>query len=477
MAIVGLFVIMTLLLAACGGGAAPAAEAPAAEAPAAEAPAEEAPAEEAAPTEAPAEEAAPTEAPAEEPAAEEAPAEGVVTLTWVGPGPGAEFEFRKEQAARWNAANPDIQVRLIEGPVSATDRYGLYLQAFQAQSTDIDVMQIDVIWPGDLAEHLIDFNEYGGAEAVAGDFPAIVQNNTVDGRLVGLPWFTDGGLLYYRSDLLEKYGFSGPPATWDELEQMAQTIQDGERAEGNQDFWGYVWQGAPYEGLTCDALEWVYSSGGGTIISPDKLITINNEAAAAALDQAASWVGTISPPGVTSFMEEESRRVWHGGNAAFMRNWPYAYSLGNAEDSVIKDKFAVVPLPKGEGPNARNADTLGGWQMAVSKYSAHPDEAAAVAKCLAGRESQKIRATVGSLLPTIGDLYSDSDVLAANPFFGQLFDVFNGGAVARPSTVTSDKYNEVSTIYFTEVNKVLTGAQTGAEAVAKIEAQLKDLLE
>ena len=278
MAIVGLFVIMTLLLAACGGGAAPAAEAPAAEAPAAEAPAEEAPAEEAAPTEAPAEEAAPTEAPAEEPAAEEAPAEGVVTLTWVGPGPGAEFEFRKEQAERWNAANPDIQVRLIEGPVSATDRYGLYLQAFQAQSTDIDVMQIDVIWPGDLAEHLIDFNEYGGAEAVAGDFPAIVQNNTVDGRLVGLPWFTDGGLLYYRSDLLEKYGFSGPPATWDELEQMAQTIQDGERAEGNQDFWGYVWQGAPYEGLTCDALEWVYSSGGGTIISPDKLITINGGA-------------------------------------------------------------------------------------------------------------------------------------------------------------------------------------------------------
>lgn len=115
--------------------------------------------------------------------------------------------------------------------------------------------------------------------------------------------------------------------------------------------------------------------------------------------------------------------------------------------------------------------------MAVSKYSAHPDEAAAVAVCLAGRESQKIRATVGSLLPTIGDLYSDADVLAANPFFGQLFDVFNGGAVARPSTVTSDKYNEVSTIYFTEVNKVLTGAQTGAEAVAKIEAQLQDVLQ
>jgi trehalose/maltose transport system substrate-binding protein len=387
MAIVGLFVIMTLLLAACGGGAAPAAEAPAAEAPAAEAPAEEAPAEEAAPTEAPAEEAAPTEAPAEEPAAEEAPAEGVVTLTWVGPGPGAEFEFRKEQAERWNAANPDIQVRLIEGPVSATDRYGLYLQAFQAQSTDIDVMQIDVIWPGDLAEHLIDFNEYGGAEAVAGDFPAIVQNNTVDGRLVGLPWFTDGGLLYYRSDLLEKYGFSGPPATWDELEQMAQTIQDGERAEGNQDFWGYVWQGAPYEGLTCDALEWVYSSGGGTIISPDKLITINNEAAAAALDQAASWVGTISPPGVTSFMEEESRRVWHGGNAAFMRNWPYAYGLSEGEDSAVAGKFDATSLPGAEA--GMSAATLGGWQVGtgIEPELADPDQGRSLRGCRHCRQS------------------------------------------------------------------------------------------
>ena len=474
MAIVGLFVIMTLLLAACGGGAAPAAEAPAAEAPAAEAPAEEAPAEEAAPTEAPAEEAAPTEAPAEEPAAEEAPAEGVVTLTWVGPGPGAEFEFRKEQAERWNAANPDIQVRLIEGPVSATDRYGLYLQAFQAQSTDIDVMQIDVIWPGDLAEHLIDFNEYGGAEAVAGDFPAIVQNNTVDGRLVGLPWFTDGGLLYYRSDLLEKYGFSGPPATWDELEQMAQTIQDGERAEGNQDFWGYVWQGAPYEGLTCDALEWVYSSGGGTIISPDKLITINNEAAAAALDQAASWVGTISPPGVTSFMEEESRRVWHGGNAAFMRNWPYAYGLSEGEDSAVAGKFDATSLPGAEA--GMSAATLGGWQVGVSKYSKNPAAAAKLAMWLASTEEQKAQAlSPSSLIPTKVDLYADADIVANRSFMPKLLPVFTS-AVARPSTASAPQYNEVSNVFFSNVADVLTGKQNGTDAVATMELDLQDLL-
>ena len=185
-----------------------------------------------------------------------------------------------------------------------------------------------MIWPGDLAEHFVDLYEYGAAGVAAEHFPAIIQNNTVDGELIGIPWFTDAGLLYYRTDLLEKYGYDSPPATWDELEEMAQTIQDGERAEGNQDFWGYVWQGNAYEGLTCDALEWIKSNDGGTIVSPDRVITINNDNAIEIVDQAAGWVGTISPPGVTGFAEEDARNMWQAGNAAFMRNWPYAYSPG-----------------------------------------------------------------------------------------------------------------------------------------------------
>ena len=468
LAMLGLLLIATLVLAACGGGeptpapAAPA-EAPAAtEAPAA--PAEAAPAE-AAPTEAPAAEAAPAEA---------APSGEVVNLTWVGPGPGNEFEFRKAQTAEWNSANPDIQVKLIEGPVSATDRIGLYLQSFQAQSSDIDVMQIDVIWPGDLAENLIDFNEYGGAEAVADDFPAIVQNNTVDGRLVGLPWFTDGGLLYFRTDLLEKYGYTAPPATWTELEEMAAKIQEGERAAGNQDFWGYVWQGAPYEGLTCDALEWVYSSGGGTIVSPEKVITINNDAAAAALDRAYSWIGTISPPGVNSFMEEDSRRVWHAGNAAFMRNWPYAFGASQSDDSAVKGLFDATSLPGAEA--GMSAATLGGWQVGVSKYSAHPAEAAKFALWLASTEQQKAQALdTASLIPTKESLYSDPDIAEQRPFMPKLLPVFTS-AVARPSTATAPNYNEVSNVFFSNVSDVLTGKQDGKDAVANIELDLEDLL-
>jgi len=467
LAVLGLLVIMAMVLSACGGGA-PATEAPAApaaeEAAATEAPAEAAPAEEAAATEAPAEAAAPAEVPA---------AEGVVTINFLGDSPGSGSDFRKTRIAEWNAANPDIQINLIEGPQSATDRYGLYLQTFQAQSSDIDVMMIDVIWPGDLAEHLVDMNQYGGAEAAAAQFPAIVTNNTVDGALVGLPWYTDGGLLYYRTDLLEKYGYADPPKTWAELEEMATKIQEGERAEGNQDFWGYVWQGKAYEGLTCDALEWVYSSGGGTIVSPEKVITINNDVAAAALDQAYSWIGTISPPGVTGFQEEESRAVWMGGNAAFMRNWPYAYGLGNADDSAIKGKFDAGPLPG--ATEGQSAATLGGWQIAVSKYSKNIDAAAEVALWLTSVEEQKANAIGNSLIPTNMSLYEDPEVVAAQPFMAQLLPVFTS-AVARPSTATAPQYNEVSTVFFQNVSDVLTGKQKGMDAVANIELDLEDLL-
>ncbi|MEZ4712151.1 MAG: ABC transporter substrate-binding protein [Caldilineaceae bacterium] len=387
---------------------------------------------------------------------------------------GSTIREGEQAAIDYCVEQTGLEVEVVNGPESATDRIAQYLQILGAGTADVDVMMIDVIWPGILAEHLVDLSPY--VEDPDAYFQRIMQNNTVDGALVGIPWFTDAGLLYYRTDLLEKYGFDGPPETWAALEEMATTIQEGERAD-NPDFWGFVWQGNAYEGLTCDALEWQVSNGGGEIVEADGTISINNESAAAAFDRAAGWVDTISPPGVVSYQEEDARGVWQAGNAAFMRNWPYAYSLGNAEDSAVKDAFAVVPLPKGDGPDARNADTLGGWQMAVSKYSDNLEGAAKFAACMTGTEGQKFLATIESRLPTIGALYEDADVLEKNPFFAQLFDVFNGGAVARPSTVTGDKYNEVSTIYFTEVNKVLTGAQTGQQAVEAIEAQLTDLLQ
>ena len=216
-------------------------------------------------------------------------------------------------------------VEIVTMPASTTDQFGQYRLWLSAENPDIDVYRVDVIWAPQLANHFVDLSE-AAADVVDQHFPAIIESQTVDGRLVALPMFTDAPALYYRTDLLEKHG-AEPPATWVELTETAQTIMDAERAEGNDGICGFVWQGAAYEGLTCNALEWVKSNGGGQIVEPDGEISINNENAAEMIDLAATWVGTISPPGVLGYREEEARGVWQLGNAVFMRNWPYAYAL------------------------------------------------------------------------------------------------------------------------------------------------------
>lgn len=393
-----------------------------------------------------------------------------IVITVAGGAVGQELELTRKAAEMYMEINPDVRVEVLDTPDMADDRLGLYLQFFESRSSEIDLYQIDVIWPGDLAEHFVDLYEYDAHLVTSAHFAPIIENNTVDGKLVALPWFTDAGLLYYRTDLLEKYDLD-VPETWDELEEAARIIQEGERADGNRDFHGYVWQGNAYEGLTCNAIEWLDSNDGGVIIEPDGRITVNNENAAEILDQAAGWVGTISPSGVVGFDEEASRAIWQAGNAAFMRNWPYAYSLGQADDSAIKGKFDVSPLPRGKGEPAA---ALGGWQLGVSRYSEHPEIAADVAFFLAGYEVQKMRAVEGSLNPTIQALYRDPEVLKANPFFGSLYDVFVN-ATPRPSTISAPQYAEVSRLFFRGVHSVISGGENPYIILDEMAMDLEDL--
>jgi trehalose/maltose transport system substrate-binding protein len=404
--------------------------------------------------------------PPPEPTTPPPPPEEEIKLVFAGGAVGQELELTREKAERYMELYPNVTVEVLETPDYVQDRLGVYLQFFEAQSPDVDVMMIDVIWPGDLAQHLVDLYDYGAADVVDDYFPAIIENNTVDGRLVGIPWYVDAGMLYYRTDLLDKYGYSDPPSTWDELTEMAQTIQDGERAD-NPDFWGYVWQGDSYEGLTCDALEWQYSNADHNFVSMDREVTVTDPDTIEAFEMAAAWVGTISPPGVTGFGEESAREVWQAGNAAFMRNWPYAYSLGNAEDSPIAGLFDVAALPA--GASGHGAATLGGWQIAVSKYSEHPEQAADLALFITGPEEQKRYALDGSFNPTIMDLYNDDEIIDVNPFMASLYDVFIN-AVARPSTATAPQYNETSVAYFTAVHSILT------TAMQELEADLEDII-
>ena len=385
---------------------------------------------------------------------------------------GIELELCQTGADAW-AKQTGNQVTLVSTPADAQERLALYQQLLAAGSADIDVFQLDVVWPGILANHLIDLRQHIPAEDLADHFEGLVSNNVVGESLVAVPFFVDAGLLYFRKDLLEKHG-KQPPQTWAELTETAQTIVDAERGGGNAGMQGYVWQGRAYEGLTCNGIEWVASNGGGTIIDAEGKVTVNNPQAAEAITTAKGWVGTISPAGVLNYGEEESRGVFQSGNSVFMRNWPYAWALANADDSPIKDKVGIAALPKGAGENGRSAACLGGQQLAVSKYSAQPEEAASLVAYLTGAAEQKRRALEGSFNPTRRSLYQDQELLAANPFFGQFMAVLEG-AVARPSTVTGAKYNQVSSEFTRAVHNTLSGQGTAEENLQQLESALDRL--
>lgn len=382
---------------------------------------------------------------------------------------GRDYETCKEGVEAWQKKSGH-KAKLITGPTSTNEALALYQQLLAAGAADIDVLNVDIVWPGILGTFFLDLKPYSkGTEK--DHFPAIIANNTIDGKLLAMPWFTDAGILYYRKDLLEKHK-EAVPTTWEQLVATAKKIQEAERKAGQKDLWGFVFQGKAYEGLTCNALEWVASYGGGSIVEPDGKVSIDNPQAAAALTMAASWMGQISPPGVLSYEEEEARGIFQSGNAVFMRNWPYAWALSQGADSPVKDKVGVIALPKAE--NGKSAATLGGWNLAVSKFSKHPAAAADLVMYLTGVEEQKRRAVKHSFHPTIPSVYADKEVLAANPFFVSLVDTFKN-SVPRPATVTGGKYNQVSSEFWNAVHKVLSKQATAADSLAELKSKLDRL--
>ncbi len=383
---------------------------------------------------------------------------------------GNGLAFLQTQLDKFEADTGNT-VTIVPMPSSTTDQFGQYKLWLAAGNADIDVYTTDVIWAPQLADQFLDLTD-AAKDVVGQHFPSIIESQTVDGKLVAIPAYTDAPALFYRKDLLEKYN-KPVPTTWPEMAATAKEIMDGERA-ANPDMWGFVFQGNAYEGLTCNALEWVKSYGGGQVIEADGSISINNPQAVAAIDELASFIGTISPEGNLAYMEEESRGVWQLGNAVFMRNWPYAYALGEGADSAIKGKFDVAPLPAGVGEGARSAATLGGWNYAVSKYSKSPDEAIKLALYLGSAEVQKARAIQQTNLPTIEALYDDPEIAAAAPIIPNWKEIFQN-AVPRPSAPTKANYNEVSSEFWGAVHNTLSGDGSAAENLEVLEADLTEL--
>src|ERR1700740_683861 len=211
-----------------------------------------------------------------------------VPLTFIEEWSSRTFSEARQQELQQFTRETGIQVNLLPSPESARQKLVLWRELLETGASGPDVYGLDVIWPGMLADYFVDLKPYFGDE-VSLQFPAIAAGYTVDNKLVAVAYRPDVGLLYYRSDLLRQYGYPEPPNTWDELGIMAARIQAGERAKGKKQFWGFVWQGAADEGLTCDALEWQAAEGGGRIIEDEHTISVNNPQRIRARQGAAHW--------------------------------------------------------------------------------------------------------------------------------------------------------------------------------------------
>jgi trehalose/maltose transport system substrate-binding protein len=362
-----------------------------------------------------------------------------------------------------------IRVKLLPAPEGA-EPLDAWRSFLESGAKIPDVYGVDVIWPGILADNLLDLKALVPAQEIATHFPELIANNTVNGKMVALPCLIDVGLLYYRTDLLRHYGYRTPPRTWDELETMAARIQAGERAKGQKDFWGFVWEGASSESLSCNALEWQVSEGGGPIIE-NNAVTVNNPETARAWERASRWVGTISPPGVVSYKEWDAYNIWRAGQAAFMRNWAPPNSGQLVQGSLTKDQFAIASLPAGR---AKSAATVGGRGYAISRHSLHPREASGLVRFLCRPDTQLNRSLKIGKSPTIPDLYNDPRILA-DPYFLTILKTYRQDKVSRPSTETGKRYPALSRAYFTAVHELLARGKPAATALADLQTDLMQI--
>ena len=389
--------------------------------------------------------------------------------TWV----SRDYQRRLNGELELFARQTGFRVEFLPAAETTTEQLATYRRLMASGATVPDVLGIDVIWSGILAEDLLDLRGHIPEQEIQAHFPELIAANTINGRLVALPANLNEGMLFYRVDLLRKYGYRAPPKSWDELEVMARRIQSGERSSGNKNFWGFVWEGAPSEALTCNALEWQASEGGGTILDDNGKVTVNNPHTIHAWERAARWVGSISPPGVVVYKEWDAGNLWQAGNAAFLRSWASEYIADRGPTCLIRDRFDIAPLPSGA---ARTAATLGGSGFGVSRHSLHPHEAALLVRFLSGREEQVTRCRNTTDAPTIAQLYDEPDLLPTNPQFPHVLEVFRKGVVLRPTVAAGKMYPDASRAYWEAVHAVLTREKSAKQAADELQEQLERIL-
>ncbi len=365
-----------------------------------------------------------------------------------------------------------IKVVFQQAPTDTGEYFSQLRTEFQANEMKVDVISGDVIWTTQLAAR-------GWISALSDRFVQgkrnrylqnAITSNIYEGKIWGVPWFTDAGMLFYREDLLTKSGFKTPPRTWDELKAMAKKVMKDQNIQN-----GHVFEGAQYEGGVVNGLEYIWSAG-GRVFGPDNLnkVAIGESPSVHGLEVERSMVTSgVTPDAVSSYKELEAYTIFLGGGAVFMRNWPYVYGLAAdpSQSKITQKQIGVASLPVARS-SLQSHGCLGGWNLMINSGCKNPDAAWTFIEYLAAPEQQKRRAIQASYLPTLKSLYTDEEIMTKVPVI-RLGKQAIKNARPRPAT---PHYNNMSLAMAARFHASLAGTISPEHAASALQKQIKALI-
>ena len=389
-----------------------------------------------------------------------------VTLNLLMTAPDAE-PWKQGIIKEFQTKNPGIEINIIEGPNATNLLEDLYTSAFILGDSPYDLINMDVIWTPKFAaaNWLLDLTDKITEAELAAFSQKDVEGRRYKGKLYAIPMRSDVGMLYYRQDLLKEAGFN-PPESFEDLVTISQSLKE----KGKVD-WGYVWQGKQYEGLAAMFVE-ILEGFGGYWVNPETLeVGLDKPETVEAIEFLKSTIPSkISPPGVTTYQEEETRQIFQNGNSVFLRNWPYVWPLANKESSPIDGKIAIKPMVHTN--KGSSGACLGGWALGISKSSKHPEEAWKAIKYFTSEEAQRKFVLEAGFVPSRRSLFLDPQIVAKYPHYPELLKVVDK-AVLRPPIA---QYAQASDILQRYLSSALTNRITPSEAMKKAASETRLLL-
>ncbi len=378
---------------------------------------------------------------------------------WASPITTSSPDPRTVLIQQFEKAYPKIHVSLQSAPTDTDTNRASLITTISGGAKTPDVYMGDVIWPAQFGKAglAVPLSKYLPSSYLNTFASGLVKGATYNGQVYGAPFFEDQGFLYYRKDLLTKAGLS-VPKTWQQLETDAATLKKKGLVK-----YGYVWQGASYEGLTCNFMEYLGSAGGTALNSGNTKATLDSTAGV----QAATFMRSLitsgaSPSAVTTFQEAQAMSAFATGQAAFLRNWDYAYSYANtaSSPSSVVGKVGVSPLPSFSGQPSPGTSNIGGWNLYINPHSKNVAADLTFIKWMTGSAAQTTLATQFSLIPTVQSVRTSSSVVSKNAV---LAIVPKTRLIPRPAG--TPQYAKVSQAIYTNINSMLSGSTSPSAAL------------